>query len=77
MVTSRHRLKMECTFHERWIAGESLIVREDKHRIYTPTLPKTVVPGGHAFELVLEWTDPRTGRVHREERIEEWIAARR
>jgi hypothetical protein len=58
-------------------ASESLTLREDKRGIYTATLPKTVVPGGHAFELVLEWTDPRTGRVHREERIEEWIAARR
>lgn len=58
-------------------AGQSLSLREDKRGIYSVTLPKTVVPGGHAFEFVLEWTDPRTGRVHREERLEEWIAARR
>jgi hypothetical protein len=50
---------------------ETIALHEDKRRgTYVADIPAPSISGSHAFELVLDWTDPRTGRVHREERVE-------
>jgi hypothetical protein len=38
--------------------------------IYTALVPNTQVPGRYRFDVVLEWDDPRTGKVRRIESVE-------
>lgn len=53
---------------------ESLTLREEKNGVYAATIGGTSMSGSYAFEVVLDWTDPRTGRVYREERLEQLVA---
>jgi len=57
--------------------GETLTMKEEKRGVYTVSVPKSTIAGSYAFEFVLDWTDPRTGHVHREERLEQSITARK
>jgi len=57
--------------------AESLTLREDKRGVYSIALPPTPISGSYAYEIVLDWTDPRTGRVHREERLEQFVSEKR
>lgn len=57
--------------------GETITLREEKRGIYSATINRTSLPGSYAFEVVLDWDDPRTGKVHREERVEGWVGERR
>ena len=43
--------------------------------IYSATVPDTRVPGRYRFDVVLEWDDPRTGKVRRIESIEREVRA--
>ncbi|HEY0371009.1 MAG TPA: hypothetical protein VGD79_03365, partial [Thermoanaerobaculia bacterium] len=49
---------------------------EENNGIYTATFADTSVPAAYAFEVVLDWTDPRTGHLHREERLERNVAVK-
>jgi hypothetical protein len=55
-------------------AGETITLREEKNGVYAANISGMRIPGSYAFEYVLEWTDARTGRVYREERLEELLA---
>jgi hypothetical protein len=57
--------------------GETITLREEKRGVYTATLGRTAIPGSYAFEVVLDWDDPRTGKIHREERLEDLVTERR
>lgn len=39
--------------------------------VYAGSFIGTAVPGQYGFEVVLDWSDPRTGRLHRQERMEQ------
>ncbi len=49
---------------------------EQPNGLYTATFTDTSVAGTYAFELTLDWDDPRTGRVHREEHLERHVAVK-
>ncbi len=53
--------------------AETLTLREEKNGVYSVPIAKPAIAGSYAFEVVLEWTDPRTGKVHREERVEHFV----
>jgi von Willebrand factor type A domain len=53
--------------------AETVTLREEKRGVYSAAIKKPLIPGSYAFEVVLDWTDPRTGRVHREERVEHFV----
>ncbi|MEA2490930.1 MAG: hypothetical protein QOH21_2722 [Acidobacteriota bacterium] len=57
--------------------AETVAFREEKNGIYTANITKPAITGSYAFEVVLDWNDPRTGHVHREERLEEMATERR
>jgi len=48
----------------------TLMLTDAKNGVYTGTFKDTKVPGQYGFEVVLDWDDRRTGRLHREERLE-------
>ncbi|HEY4639966.1 MAG TPA: vWA domain-containing protein [Thermoanaerobaculia bacterium] len=43
---------------------------------YAATFDGTNIPGNYAFEVLMDWTNERTGRVHREERVEQSVRPR-
>lgn len=45
-------------------------LQEEGKGVYAGAFDQTTVPGVYGFEIVLDWDDPRTGHVHREERLE-------
>lgn len=49
---------------------------EERAGVYSATFADTSVPGAYAFEVVLDWDDQRTGRLHREERLERHVAVK-
>lgn len=53
--------------------GETIVLTEEKNGVYSGTAGNTSTPGLYAFEAVLDWDDPRTGHVHREERVERLV----
>jgi small neutral amino acid transporter SnatA (MarC family) len=57
--------------------AETLTLREEKRGIYSIPIATPSIAGSYAFEVVLDWTDPRTGHVHREERLEEFAGVRK
>jgi hypothetical protein len=57
--------------------AERLTLREEKRGMYSIPIAKGTIAGSYAFEVVLDWTDPRTGRVHREERVEAFVGEKR
>ncbi|MFL6246703.1 MAG: outer membrane beta-barrel protein [Thermoanaerobaculia bacterium] len=50
--------------------AETIELTEEGKGIYSATVGNTSTPGLYAFEVVLDWDDPRTGKLHREERLE-------
>lgn len=56
-------------------AGAIALV-EEKPGVYAATFSGTSVPGTYAFEVVLDWDDGRTGRLHREERVERSVTVK-
>jgi hypothetical protein len=51
----------------------TISLKEEKNGAYAATFDKTTIPGTYAFEVTLDWDHPRTGRVHRVERIEQIV----
>jgi hypothetical protein len=51
----------------------SVVFREVGKGYYEAVFDDTSVPGSYAFEIVLDWTSERSGNVHREERIEQFV----
>jgi hypothetical protein len=49
---------------------ETIALVNQSGGVYSGTFSGTTVPGAYAFEVLLDWTDPRTGHVLREERVE-------
>lgn len=51
----------------------TISLQDDKKGAYRATFDQTSIAGTYAFEVLLDWDDPRTGRVRREERIEQIV----
>jgi len=49
---------------------------EQSKDVYVATFERTSLPGNYAFEFVLDWTNERTGHVHREERLEQIVGVK-
>jgi von Willebrand factor type A domain len=54
----------------------TIALKEVGKGVYAGTFDQTAIPGTYAFEATLDWDTERTGRVHREERLEENIAVK-
>jgi hypothetical protein len=54
----------------------TVTMKEEKLGVYSATVSSNAEAGPYAFELVLDWTDERTGHVHREERLETLVEKR-
>jgi hypothetical protein len=55
----------------REVSAASL--REEKRGVYSAVVAPEAVEGPYAFEVVLDWDDPRTGHIHRVERLEDIV----
>jgi hypothetical protein len=55
---------------------ETITLVHEKNGVYRGTFSGTSVPGLYAFEALLDWDDPRTGHVRREERVETHVKVR-
>ena len=51
----------------------SVTFREVGKGYYEAVFEETSLPGSYAFDVVLDWTNERTGHVHREERVEQFV----
>jgi hypothetical protein len=71
------KLTMEDLAQLRPSRAEVVTLREEKRGVYSAPIEKPAIPGSYAYEVVLDWTDPRTGHVHREERIEQFVGEKR
>ena len=56
--------------------ADTITLLDAKNGVYTGTFDQTTTPGTYAFEIVLDWDDPRTGHLHREERLEQHVKVR-
>jgi hypothetical protein len=56
--------------------AETVTLKEEGRGFYAATLAPSSIPGSYAFEAVLDWDDPRTGQIHREERVEQIVAVK-
>jgi hypothetical protein len=56
--------------------AETVTLKEEGRGFYAATLAPSSIPGSYAFEAVLDWDDPRTGQIHREERVEQLVATK-
>ncbi|MEA2238777.1 MAG: hypothetical protein QOC81_3501 [Thermoanaerobaculia bacterium] len=56
--------------------AETVTLKEEKRGFYAVTLAPASIPGSYAYEAVLDWDDPRTGQVHREERVEQLVSVK-
>ena len=56
--------------------AETVTLKEEGRGIYTVALAPASIPGSHGFEALLDWDDPRTGHVRREERLEQVVAVK-
>jgi hypothetical protein len=54
----------------------TVVLKEEKRGRYVAEIAGAPIAGSYAFEVVLDWDDPRTGKVHREERLEELVRER-
>jgi hypothetical protein len=52
---------------------DTISLADAKNGVYTGTFDQTTTPGTYGFEIVLDWDDPRTGHLHREERLEQHV----
>jgi hypothetical protein len=48
-------------------------LKEEGHGVYSAVFDKTTIPGTYGFDVTLDWTDKRTGHVHRIERLENTV----
>lgn len=53
--------------------AETIVLTEERPGLYSGSIANTSTPGLYAFEAVLDWDDPRTGRVRRVERLEKHV----
>jgi hypothetical protein len=51
----------------------TISLQDEKNGVYSGSFDGTSTPGTYGFEVVLDWDDARTGRVHREERLEHHV----
>lgn len=51
----------------------TISLKEDGRGFYSAVFDKTEIAGLYAFNAMLDWKDPRTGRVHRIERLEHTV----
>jgi hypothetical protein len=56
--------------------AETVTLKEEGRGFYAATLAPSSIPGSYAFEAVLDWDDPRTGQIHREERVEQLVSVK-
>ena len=54
----------------------TIVLNETSKGVYAGTFDQTNIPGGYAFDVILDWKDERVGRVHREERIDQFVNLR-
>lgn len=52
----------------------TITLTEEKNGVYAGTFADTSVAGAYAFDVVLDWDDPRTGKLHREDRMERTVS---
>jgi len=53
-----------------------IVLNEESPGVYAGAFDQTSIPGSYAFEVILDWTNERTGHVHREERVEQSVKPR-
>ena len=60
---------------ERTLARDvdTIALTEVGHGVYSGAFSGTTTPGTYGFDFTLDWDDPRTGHVHREERLEQRV----
>ena len=51
-------------------------LKEVGNGVYANTFDQTTIPGTYGFEALLDWDTRLTGRIHREERLEENLGVR-
>lgn len=56
--------------------AEAVTLREEGRGFYSVAIDPATIPGQYAFEAVLDWDEPRTGHVHREERVEQLVTVK-
>jgi len=53
----------------------TISLTEEGHGVYSATFDQTTIPGTYGFDTTLDWSDKRTGHVHRVERLEDTVKA--
>jgi von Willebrand factor type A domain len=53
-----------------------IALKEEGKGVYSAAFDQTSIPGTYAFEALLDWDTRLTGRIHREERLEENVTAK-
>lgn len=56
--------------------AETVTLKEVGRGFYAVTVAPATIPGAYAFEAMLDWDDSRTGHVHREERVEQFVTVK-
>ena len=56
--------------------GETITLVEQGRGVYTGTFERVTTPGSYGFEVLLDWDDPRTGRVRRTDRLEQYVGVK-
>lgn len=54
----------------------TIALTEEGNGVYSGTFDQTAIPGTYAFEALLNWDTRLTGRIHREERLEETLTVK-
>ena len=54
----------------------TIVLNEERPGVYAGAFDQTSIPGSYAFEVILDWATERTGKVHREERVEQSVKPR-
>ncbi len=52
---------------------DTITLTDQGNGVYGGSFAGTSVPGQYGFEVTLDWDDPRTGRLHRQERLEQTV----
>lgn len=52
---------------------DTITLTDQGKGVYAGSFAGTSVPGSYGFEVVLDWDDPRTGHLHRQERLEDTV----
>ena len=53
-----------------------IALKEEGKGVYSAAFDQTTIPGTYAFEALLDWDTRLTGRIHREERLEENVTVK-